>query len=307
MKDRLTEALKKSTADYADIRVEFEEAISIAYRGRELDKAGSSSYCGGIARACTKGGWGIVAFDSLDRLDEQVKEACRCAALVGREKTELADVPPVNAEVRAQFVADFRGVSLDDKLKLIKSYNEIVMDAHSSVETSNVGYSDRMRTVYFASSRGSYFMEERPRMTVGLSASARDGALVQQAHESVGSVDDYRKITGLEALARQVGERAGALLRAPKVDGGGMTVILDPVLAGVFIHEAFGHMSEADFLYENPKMREAMYIGRKIGVANLNVVDGGAFPNALGSLAFDDEDRAANCSNAARRASTSTR
>src|SRR2546426_1828318 len=40
---------------------------------------------------------------------------------------------------------------------------------------------------------------------------------------------------------------------------------LDPELAGVFIHEAFGHLSEADFVYENPQAREMMTLGRRFG------------------------------------------
>jgi len=58
MKDRLFEALKKSSADYAEIRVETLETTQLAYRGREMETAEASAFQGGIVRACTKGGWG---------------------------------------------------------------------------------------------------------------------------------------------------------------------------------------------------------------------------------------------------------
>jgi TldD protein len=122
-----------------------------------------------------------------------------------------------------------------------------------------------------------------------LSATARDGQLVQRAHESVSSGTDYGKVLGLEPLAETVGRRAAELLAAPKVDGGPRTVVLDPALAGVFIHEAFGHLSEADFVYENPKMRELMHLGRDLGVKELNVYDDGSLPGYGGSLHLDDE------------------
>ncbi len=48
------------------------------------------------------------------------------------------------------------------------------------------------------------------------------------------------------------------MIKAPKVQSGVYPVILDPLLAGVFTHEAFGHLSEADFVYENPKAK-ALY------------------------------------------------
>jgi TldD protein len=57
----------------------------------------------------------------------------------------------------------------------------------------------------------------------------------------------------------------------------------------VFIHEAFGHLSEADFLYENPKLRDLMVIGREMGPRHLNVVDDGSIDRTVGSLTYDDE------------------
>ncbi|MBT4511639.1 MAG: TldD/PmbA family protein, partial [Chloroflexi bacterium] len=63
----------------------------------------------------------------------------------------------------------------------------------------------------------------------------------------------------------------------------------DPILAGVFVHEAFGHLSESDFVYENDKMREIMVLGRRFGGKHLNIVDGAAVPDLRGSYKYDDE------------------
>jgi TldD protein len=86
-----------------------------------------------------------------------------------------------------------------------------------------------------------------------------------------------------------VAARARALLRAPQPEGGPHTVILNPKMGGLFTHEAFGHLSEADFLHKNPKMLEQMAVGREMGPANLNIIDDGSYPARVGSLAFDDE------------------
>jgi TldD protein len=73
------------------------------------------------------------------------------------------------------------------------------------------------------------------------------------------------------------------------VEGGDYTVVLDPVRAGVFVHEAFGHLSEADFVYENDRLREIMVLGKEFGSANLNIVDGASVPGLRGSYKYDDE------------------
>ena len=67
------------------------------------------------------------------------------------------------------------------------------------------------------------------------------------------------------------------------------TVILDPKLAGVFAHEAFGHLSEADHVYENPRLREIMQPGRRFGPDSLQVIDDGSMVGEGGFIAYDDE------------------
>lgn len=289
MKDRLFEALKRSTADYAEIRFETNDRNSVGYHGKELDSVHSAKLSGGIVRACKNGGWGQAVFDSPDQLERQVEEACRCAALVGKEGTQLAEVLSVDAEITAKMKNDFRGVSLDDKIALISSYNDIILGADPAIESSHVIYIDAFRKVWFASTRGNYFMEERPRVVVHLAGVGRKGDLVQRAHEGVSSSVDYNVVLGQEALAKEVARRAVDLVNAPQCDGGPHTVVLDPALAGVFIHEAFGHLSEADALYENEKMRELMHLGRKMGGGDLNVVDDGSLANLVGTQRFDDE------------------
>ncbi len=54
-------------------------------------------------------------------------------------------------------------------------------------------------------------------------------------------------------------------------------------------HEAFGHLSEADFVYENPQAREMMTLGRRFGKPVLNVGDNGAAKGLRGTLPYDDE------------------
>ena len=88
---------------------------------------------------------------------------------------------------------------------------------------------------------------------------------------------------------RGTAARAIGLLRARPVKGGVYTVIADPGLAGVFAHEAFGHLSESDFVYENDRVRELMVLGKRFGSPQLNIVDGAAVPGLRGSYKYDDD------------------
>ena len=112
---------------------------------------------------------------------------------------------------------------------------------------------------------------------------------MRQGFESVASRDDYNDLVGIENRVRGAAERAVRQLEAQSVKGGEYTVILDPYLAGVFIHEAFGHLSEADFVYENPRMQELLQLGKPMAIEQLNVVDDATIEGLPGSIQYDDE------------------
>lgn len=290
MRDRLTQALKKAKADYVEIRYAQDDGTGVSFRGEEVENASTRKQTGGIVRAAVRGGWATATFDTLDALDEQVAEACGAAAMVGGESTVLAETGAVAAgEFQAKLERDFRGVSLDEKLKLIQRYNDLLLRHHDAIESSMVYYVDRFRRQWFASSRGGYYMEERPQAMLTLVAVARDGTMVQRAHDGWTSATSYAVVEDRDADAAAVAQRAADLLKAPQPQGGPHTVVLNPVLGGVFAHEAFGHLSEADFLYENPKMRQLMHLGRPMGAAELNIIDDGSLDELVGTHRYDDE------------------
>jgi hypothetical protein len=76
VKDRLTDALRASHADYTEIRLERTWTSHVAFRGRRLETATASEDQGGFVRALHHGcGWGIAAFTSLDQLTAMVARA----------------------------------------------------------------------------------------------------------------------------------------------------------------------------------------------------------------------------------------
>jgi TldD protein len=79
------------------------------------------------------------------------------------------------------------------------------------------------------------------------------------------------------------------LLSAAPVRGGKYVVVTNPVMTGVFTHEAFGHLSESDFVYENERMKELMLLGKRFGRDDLNIVDDGTIPGGLGTRRYDNE------------------
>ena len=290
MKEILNSALKNGhNADYLEIRLEEKESTSIRFQGKKLEKIDCSQQIGGNVRALVRGGWGFITFNQFDDLKEKVKQAVDIAKLVGNTKSYLAEVPIVNADVKKDLDKDFRKVSLKEKKELLEHYNEIMLDHSPKIQSTNTVYGDSFSNIYFANSEGSFIRQEKPNLIISLTAIAREGDNVQMANESLGIVEGYKKAEDISAKASLAASRAVNLLKAEPVKGGEYTVILDQTLGGVFIHEAFGHLSEADFVYEDKRMRKIMKLGKNFAYEKLNVIDDGSIPGLFGSMKYDDE------------------
>jgi len=291
MRDKIQKALNSSRADYTEIRIDNRENTTVAYRGKRLETAQSIIDVGGVVRCLVRDrGWGVVTFNNMDDLDDRVRQACECAQVAHTdEPIELAPIPVTDQRITVSLEKDFRNVPMATKKALIEKYNNIIWGHSSRIVDSFCIYGDSFNRRIFANSDGTYLDEERPLAGIVCHATARDGDNVQQARDSQSNQVGFEGVLGFEERARAVAQKAVDLLSAQSVVGGQYVVICNQELAGVFIHEAFGHLSEADFVYQNPEAREMMVLGRRFGQDILNVFDDGAVPGQRGTHPFDDE------------------
>jgi TldD protein len=288
MEKKLKQALLVATTDYAEIRVQRTTVTEVIYMGKELENVGESESFGGNVRAFHRGGWGFVSFNSLDDLEHHVRLACHQAKLVGNQDNKLAPVVPKTAHIPVKPKLDPQNIPLSEKHLLCHRYNQQLLH-YPQIQSTRIIYADGYTQKYYVNSEHSSLIQENLFAGMSMSALAKDGNTVQRAYESFASSTGYDQVLGLEPFVDKIAERAIGLLTAKRVDAGVYTVIVDQKLAGVFIHEAFGHLSEADHIYDNPRMRELMTIGKQFGVSELNVVDDATVPNVRGNYAFDDE------------------
>ncbi len=164
-----------------------------------------------------------------------------------------------------------------------------MVSASPQVQTTFSDYYEIHRRLLFANSEGTYLEQEQGDINATFIALAQDQDDFQTAHLSVGSPNDYGVIENRHQDLAEVSRRAEVLLKAKPAKGGMYTVVIDPELAGIFIHESFGHLSEADYVYEDQQAKALMSLGRQMGPPSLNVVDGAAEHGMRGSYKYDDE------------------
>ncbi|EAW34006.1 TldD/PmbA family protein [Lyngbya sp. PCC 8106] len=292
LKNVLADLIKRyrSQVDYLAIRVEEAEETDILLRGDRIETLSEGLSIGGQVRACHKGGWGFASFNRLEGLEERISEAITAAKLIGEEETLLAPIPIVQeTRILPLTGTDPRQVPLAQKKELCDRYGHILRSVDSRITTISVRYNDSTQRILLATSEGTFLEQAWVDMEMRFAATARNGETVQTGRETTGSRRAYEDLTLLDDQVQSAAQRAVNSLDLPPVKGNTYTVVIDPILTGLFVHEAFGHLSEADMTYENPDLLEVMTLGRQFGPKNLQIFDGAEPPGHRGSYFYDDE------------------
>ncbi len=288
----LSDLLKRysSRVDYLMIRLEEAEGTDILLRGDKVETLSEGISIGGQIRACYKGGWGFSSFNQLSTISDRIEEAIAAAKIVGDEETILAPVDIVQTVCKIPLTGtDPRQISLKKKKELCDRYTELLKSVDSRITTTSVRYEDSAQRVILATSEGSFIEQSWVDMEMRFAATAKNGETVQTGRETTGSRKAFEDLMGLDEQVKEAAQRAVAALSLPSVKGNTYTVVIDPILTGLFVHEAFGHLSEADMAYENPDLLEVMTLGRRFGPKELQIFDGAAPQGHRGSYFYDDE------------------
>ncbi|HIE05978.1 MAG TPA: TldD/PmbA family protein [bacterium (Candidatus Stahlbacteria)] len=265
------------------VEVRFEESwyTSIQFRGADIDRVGTSIERGGIIRGYDGELFSTIVFNNPDQLNKfsRIKMA---------RKRDFAIQPPLKTEIQVEKERDPRKVMLDEKISLLKRYNDIIASTKGMTSTNSL-YRDQFRRRHYINNHGREIIEETAYTGIALSGIARDGMNVQVYGRTIGDQKGFNNLLGLEPIAEDVCAKTLELVRADRVSSGVYDCVIDPELSGVFIHEAFGHLAEADHLYENQELLDVMKIGRQIGCEQLSAVDDPTISLERGSYFYDDE------------------
>jgi len=291
MRQRLRAALEGLNVDYADIRFDEERKTEITLGNGRVEKMAVFSPRGGHVRAYVNGAKAIASFSRLEDARgaaERTAAAARAAAAHGNRPVRLAEAPVVDREFAVFTAHDPRSISLREKHDLLRDY-EALATAVPDVVMTQFMYADSYAQRAFANTQGTAVSHEHLISHILGVVVGRRGDAVRRAYFAVGGSSDFGRLVNREEMLRESLATLDELLSAKPAVAGVYPVVVDPYGAGVFIHEAFGHTSEADLVLHEPVLRERLALGAEIGSTILNVVDDPTLPDRGGSYSVDDE------------------
>ena len=298
LQDVLSKALEVATqkygAYYAEARAQKlcktmftlkEERVEAAKQGIE----------GGVAmRVLVNGAWGFASVCSFDYdiLLTAVSNACIMAKTVSqqlRDPIKLAVAQSVTDHVEVKSKKNPADISMEDKLKDLSQINKTILQYDKRVKSCTVDYLDLTGSSFFVNSEGAVIEQDKLFVWSRITASAEDGGVFTFSREEVGSSEGYElfDVQSPQALGETVAKRAIAQLSAKALKGGKAPVVLGPNVVGVFVHEAFGHLAEADLALSGGVLFNTL--GKKIGSDLVTFYDDGTVSGAFGSFKYDDE------------------
>ena len=293
-REELQTILSQVQADYADLRYEKKRETRVTFNGKELTQMGSNTTDGYVLRVLMKGGLSSVAFTRECDAEKAIRTAEENALLISKHiKTpaRLAETAAIQDVFTPFLEEDPRQVSMDEKLELTRRYNDLPLK-HQAIATTTTEYLEIIREKSFLTTEGSKIREDLITTRIGGLISSRDGILIQNVRVGLGGSHGFGLLRNQEEEFERKTSIALQLLRAKPVEAGVYNVILNPSMAGVFTHEAFGHFSEADLIEDSPTLREKMQLGTQLGNDVLSITDDPTLPNQLGFYKYDDEGTA---------------
>ncbi len=291
MIEKLEKLVNEFKVDYMDIRFEEDRLIKISFKGKELENLSDSITKGFHIRVIADGGFATCTVNNEKELKSAIEQTIRAARLSAKfnpKKVKFKLPEPVKDEVYLKIKDDPRKISIDEKFEILKKYNDLVL-SYEKIQSTQMEYEEWNKKKFFVSSHGTSLYFEEVICEIFGRIFAGDGTKVEDVRARAGGSLSFDKIRNREELFENRTKIAIDLLKAEKVPSGRHRVLLNPDMVGVFIHEAFGHFSEADHIKDHPKLLEKFKIGEKIASDCLTVIDDPTIKGIPGFKIYDDE------------------
>ncbi|MCD6484583.1 MAG: TldD/PmbA family protein [Candidatus Odinarchaeota archaeon] len=284
---------KEIGVQFADLRGEKRQTTLIDTRNGNVESVNQGIEGGVAIRVLADGMWGFASISKIDyaTLRDAIDSAFRMAKVASKMKmqpVELAEVKTVDDKVRIKPDIDPRDVSIEEKISILMTLNDKLYE-FDGVKSCIISYADIVATQYYVNTDGTRIEQDKIYVWSRISATARKGDIVATAREEVGSNRGFKiwKIRTPESVAELMGKRLMNQFKAKTPKGGAFPAVLGPEVVGVFTHEAFGHLAEADLAVGGAVTLSK--IGQKIASDVVTIADDGIIEGGFGSYKYDDE------------------
>ncbi|NHJ13591.1 MAG: TldD/PmbA family protein [Candidatus Thorarchaeota archaeon] len=279
---------------FADVRIENTVTTIIEVTDGVSKRSLASRLRGAGIRAFIDGAWAFAQTTDLTArgMRETGESVGRLALATKTKVAEKFDMdgPTFTDRVHYKAKVPFVDVSFDEKMAYVKTIDDQARSFDNRIVNTRTVYGDLWTERYTANSLGtSVWMENSLPRVISVST-AKDGTSRQRSFMSFGVRGGF-EVYSLErpqTIGEESAKMAIELLSSVAAKGGTYDVVMDPILNGVMVHEAFGHACEADNWPAHTTVLEDK-IDKAVGPEHLNLSDDPTMEGQRGSFEYDWE------------------
>ncbi|MCW4022619.1 MAG: metallopeptidase TldD-related protein [archaeon] len=281
-------------AEYVEVRAQNLFKTSLTTKDGNVESAKDGTESGAGIRVLVDGAWGFVSLGKIEAKDlhESIKEAynlAKAASFHVKAPVKLVQVKSVEDTVVAKPKTNPKDISLEQKIDNALEMDKAIFGYDKRIKSCTISYLDVTGTNYFVNSEGTRIQQDKLYVWSRILASARESSVFASAREEIGSTAGYEVFDSQspEQLGTTLAKRTVDQLKAKAPKGGAFPAVVGPNVVGVFIHEAMGHLAEADLTLSGSILFDK--VGEQIASEAVTVYDDGTVEGAFGSFKYDDE------------------
>lgn len=288
MVDKVVQEFASRERVFADVRIEFVRSFFIE-KNPETTRVREGSDVGAAVRVFNNGVWGFTS--TMDLSPDSIRKALELALKMtrvreGELKVKILD--PKEDYVRPVLKKDFRNVDPEIKLRDVEEYFRLLTEP-SYVKSCTVYYADTYITKIYVSSDGRKIVQELAYAWLYTWITGSEAGQLTAVRDERGTRDGYTIWDKWrpEELAGKIKKRLEGQLRGAKPRAGKFPVVMAPEVVGVFVHEVFGHLAEADITMSGSIIKDKL--GAKVGSELVTIIDDPTIEGGFGTIKYDDE------------------
>ncbi len=278
--------------DFFDYRAESYQGLLLEATEGKIKKLNSPLVQGFGFRALKKGAWGfaITSTLKLDALQKAIDKASTLAQLAServKESFQIRDQKSQEATVDLGG-AESKDEGIDAKISKVLEVNVGTKRMDKRIRNVKTTFVEKDLSQCVGNCFGTLISMKVPTFRFFNMVYAKEGTVLQEAYKTEGMIGRWGDVKEWDTFCTKPVEDVVKLLSARPAPAGTFTVIMDPKLTGTFIHEAFGHASEADSIVAKQSVLEGK-IGKQVAAPIVSIIDDGTLRNTFGYIPFDDE------------------
>ena len=275
---------------YIDVRYQQYDYELITVENRALKSYSSRRLSGVGIRVALNGAIGYASTSNLTyaALEKTLENAIKAAKSIKKEEKQQIEAEVSQIEMKSPYKIDPFEIAPEEKVSAALDANKAAwINEKIKSAMTRLGMSRDYR--FFMSSEGSRVITETSMIGIAHESIAKSNGIMERVPYQESKCAGYEFISSMDLnkFTEDISRLAVEAVESRTPPAGTYTVVVDPNVIGLLLHEAFGHASEGDLVSTKESVLYGK-IGSQVASEHVTIIDEGVIEGGY-FYPYDDE------------------